>query len=88
MNDLEGRAALVTGSATGLGRSMAVKMAGRGADVIINYSRSASEAEETADLCRDAGAQVEVVQANVADVAGCRALSVFRARTLLLSSCD
>lgn len=75
MDDLSGRVALVTGSSTGLGRSIVVKLAKRGADVIINYSRSAQEAEEAADLCRAAGSQVEVVQANVADVAGCEALA-------------
>lgn len=75
MSDLEGRIALVTGSATGLGRSMAIKLAERGADVIINYSRSATEAEETADLCRAEGAQVEVIKANVADPVGCKTLA-------------
>ncbi len=74
MNDLEGRLALVTGSATGLGRSMVVKLAERGADVIVNYSRSADEAEEAADLCRAAGAQVQVVQADVSEVEGCQRL--------------
>lgn len=75
MTDLEGRLALVTGSATGLGRSIAVKLAERGADVIVNYARSAAEAEEAADLCRAAGARVTVVQADVADPAGCRDLA-------------
>ena len=49
--DLQGRIALITGSGTGLGRAMAIKMAERGAEVIINYSRSSVEAEEAADLC-------------------------------------
>ena len=80
MNDLEGRIALVTGSATGLGRSMAVKLAERGADVIINYSHSAAEAEEAADLCRTAGAQVEVIKANVADPDACKTLAEAAAR--------
>ena len=80
MTDLDGRFALVTGSATGLGRSMAVKLAERGADVIINYSRSSAEAEEAADLCRTAGSQVEVVKANVADPEGCRTLADSAAR--------
>lgn len=71
MKDLEGRIALVTGSGTGLGRSMAVKMAERGAEVIVNYSRSAAEAEEAADLCRAAGAQAEVVKADVSTAEGC-----------------
>ncbi len=75
MNDLDGRIALVTGSATGLGRSIAVKLAERGADVIINYARSAAEAEEAADLCRAAGSQVEVVQADVSDPGGCQTLA-------------
>ncbi|MEX0283649.1 MAG: SDR family NAD(P)-dependent oxidoreductase [Paracoccaceae bacterium] len=75
MNDLQGRLALVTGSATGLGRSMAVKLAERGADVIINYSRSVTEAEDAADLCRTHGAQVQVVQADVSEAEGCRTLA-------------
>ncbi len=75
MQDLDGRRALVTGSATGLGRSIAVKLAERGADVIINYARSATEAEEAADLCRSAGAQVQLVQADVAEAEGCKALA-------------
>ncbi|MFU8881154.1 MAG: SDR family NAD(P)-dependent oxidoreductase [Rhodobacterales bacterium] len=75
MKDLEGRKALVTGSATGLGRSIAVKLAERGADVIINYASSRAEADEAADLCRAAGVQVQVVQANVADPDGCKVLA-------------
>lgn len=75
MADFEGRVALITGSGSGLGRSMALKLAERGADIIINYSRSAAEAEETADLCRATGVQVRVVQADVADPDGCRTLA-------------
>jgi NAD(P)-dependent dehydrogenase (short-subunit alcohol dehydrogenase family) len=74
-DDLDGRIALVTGSATGLGRSMVIKLAERGANVIVNYSRSVAEAEETADLCRAAGADVQLVKANVAEPADCRALA-------------
>jgi len=73
--DLDGRKALVTGSATGLGRAMAVKLAERGADLVVNYSRSASEAEEAADLCRAAGAEVHLVQADVAEDADCTRLA-------------
>lgn len=75
MKDLEGRVALVTGSATGLGCSMAVKLAERGADVIINYSRSSEEAEDTANLCETAGVKAIVVKANVADSDDCRKLA-------------
>ena len=37
--DLAGRKAIVTGSATGLGRSIALRLAERGADVIINCTK-------------------------------------------------
>ena len=80
IKDLEGRRALVTGSATGLGRAIAVKLAQRGARVIVNYTRSTAEAEEAADLCRAAGAEVQLVQASVADPDGCRALADAAAR--------
>ncbi|MEL7463764.1 MAG: SDR family NAD(P)-dependent oxidoreductase [Pseudomonadota bacterium] len=79
-DDLSGRVALVTGSATGLGREIILRLAARGADVIVNYSRSVSEAEEAADLCRAHGAQVEIVKANVADRADCDALGDAAAR--------
>lgn len=75
MQDMDGRRAVVTGSATGLGRSMAVKLAERGASVVVNYSRSGAEAEETADLCRAAGVEVTVVKADVSQPDGCRALA-------------
>jgi len=73
--DFEGRLALVTGSATGLGASMAIKLAERGADVIVNYSRSATEAEETADTIRSLGRSVDLVQANVAEPSDCAKLA-------------
>ncbi|MGB0505333.1 MAG: SDR family NAD(P)-dependent oxidoreductase [Pikeienuella sp.] len=75
MTDFEGRIALVTGSGTGLGRSMAVKLAERGATVIVNYSRSANDAAETAALCAAGGREAVVVQADVATVEGCAALA-------------
>ncbi len=75
MKDFQGRRALVTGSATGLGRSMVIKLAARGADVVINYSRSRDEAEETATICRAEGVTATVVQADVSTPEGCAALA-------------
>lgn len=75
MRDFQGRLALVTGSATGLGQSMVTKLAERGANVVINYSRSAVEAEETAELCRASGVTATVVQADVSTPEGCSALA-------------
>jgi 3-oxoacyl-[acyl-carrier protein] reductase len=61
------RAALVTGSATGIGRATAVELARHGFDVAVNYSRSASEAQETVGLCEAAGARTLLIQADVSD---------------------
>ncbi|WP_158966794.1 SDR family NAD(P)-dependent oxidoreductase [Chachezhania sediminis] len=75
MTDLSGRVAIVTGSSSGLGQSMAVKLAELGAELIVNYVRSASGAEETADRIRAVGGQVQVVQADVSQAEGCAALA-------------
>lgn len=69
---LEGLVMLVTGSSSGLGAATARQLARGGARVIVNYSSSKTEAEETADLCRKAGAEVVVVQGNVASDDDCK----------------
>jgi 3-oxoacyl-[acyl-carrier protein] reductase len=73
--DLKGKAAIVTGSATGIGASVAIALARRGANIVVNYTKSEKEARETADTVRQAGADVRVVQANVAIDADCRKLA-------------
>ncbi|WZO98940.1 SDR family oxidoreductase [Isosphaeraceae bacterium EP7] len=61
------KVAIVTGSATGIGRATAWMLADRGYSVVVNYSKSKAEAEEAADGVRSRGAKVIVVQANVGD---------------------
>ena len=61
------KVALVTGSATGVGRSCAVRFAKLGYAVAVNYSKSVAEAEETADLVRACGVPVLVHKANIGD---------------------
>ena len=64
----EGRpAALVTGSATGIGRAEAIALAAAGYDVAVNYSRSEDAAKETADACAAHGARTVVIGCDVAD---------------------
>lgn len=73
--DVRGQAAIVTGSATGLGAAVAQKLAGRGMNVLINYATKAKEAEETAALCRKAGVDAFAVQGDVGQDADCRKLA-------------
>src|SRR6478735_4934144 len=68
----DGLCAIVTGSASGLGAATASILAKGGARVVINYSSSHKEAEQTADLCRSAGAEVMVVQGDVSRDEDCR----------------
>lgn len=63
--DLQGKTAIVTGSAVGVGRACAVDLAKRGANVIVNYSRSEEEARETTRLVEAAGAAALLVRADV-----------------------
>lgn len=64
---LKGKVALVTGSSRGIGRAIALKLAGQGADVIINYFRHGQAAEQTAKDVENLGATAKVIKANVGD---------------------
>jgi 3-oxoacyl-[acyl-carrier protein] reductase len=75
MAGFDGLNVLITGAATGLGSATAVGVACQGARVIISYASSRIEAEATADACRSAGAEVRVVQGNVADDSDCRRIA-------------
>jgi len=68
------KVALVTGSATGAGRAIAVRFAKLGHAVAINYSRSEKEAKETLAEVRSHGVPAILCCANVADDAAVRAM--------------
>lgn len=71
---LKGGAAVVTGGGTGMGAATAVRLARKGANVVVNYSRSAAEAEATAEACRAFGGGAKAVRADVSCDEDCRAL--------------
>ena len=70
--NLKGSAIIVTGSATGLGAAVAKAAAGKGANVVINYTKSKSEALETAAACSDMGVETLLCQADVSLDQDCR----------------
>lgn len=70
--NLKDAVVIVTGSGTGVGAACVRQFAGKGARVVVNYSRSQDEAEATAAECAALGAEVEVIKADVADDAACR----------------
>ena len=77
---IEGKAAIVTGGGTGVGRATALDLARGGCSVLINYSRSKDEAEQTAAEISALGVRGVAVQADVTDDAACRALVETAAR--------
>lgn len=74
--DFEDFVVVVTGASTGLGRAVAVEVARQGARVVVvNYARSADQAEETARLVREHGAEAVLVQGDVASDDDCRKIA-------------
>ena len=59
--------ALITGGGTGVGQACAMHFAARGYDVIVNYSRSATEADETAERVAEFGGRVLTQQCDVSN---------------------
>src|SRR3977135_4166025 len=68
----DGLCAIVTGSGSGLGAAPSAIRAKGGARIVVNYSSSQKEAEQTADLCRTAGGEVVVVQGDVSRDEDCK----------------
>jgi len=71
---LAGRAAVITGGDSGIGRAVAIAYAREGADVVISYLEEHGDAEDTAELVREAGVRAAIVAGDVGDEAHCREL--------------
>jgi 3-oxoacyl-[acyl-carrier protein] reductase len=72
--ELAGKAAIVTGSSSGVGHATAVRLAKKGCSVVINYSRKREAAERVAEEVRALGVKAAVVQADVANDDDCKKL--------------
>jgi NAD(P)-dependent dehydrogenase (short-subunit alcohol dehydrogenase family) len=71
---LKGRAALITGADSGIGRAVAIAFAREGADVLISYLCEHEDARETAHWVEEAGRRAVLVAGDVKDPAHCRQL--------------
>lgn len=72
---LTGKVALVTGAGRGIGREIALTLAGNGATVIVNYNGSRESAEEVVAEIERSGGSAEAMQCNVADFASSEAFA-------------
>ena len=64
----ENKVAMVTGSSRGLGKALAIELAKQGYDIVVNYARSRSAAEETVKEIEALGRRAIMIRANVGDV--------------------
>ncbi len=64
---LEGKVALVTGASRGIGKEIALELARKGANVVVNYAGSESRAQETVEEIKALGRESFAIQANVKD---------------------
>jgi NAD(P)-dependent dehydrogenase (short-subunit alcohol dehydrogenase family) len=71
---LAGKAALITGGDSGIGRAVALAFAREGADVLISYLNEESDARETARVVEKAGRKCVAVGGDIRDEAHCRKL--------------
>ncbi len=62
---LAGKVALITGSSRGIGRAIALELAGRGASIVINYLRKKSAAESVVDEVASLGQRAVAIRANL-----------------------
>ena len=71
---LRGKTAVITGSGRGIGRAIALELAGHGANVAVNYFRHKAQAEQTAAEVGLAGGKALVVKAHVGEIKGVQRL--------------
>lgn len=65
---LEGRVAVVSGASRGIGRAIAQELAQRGASVVVNYNKSAEQAEAAVNAILSQGGTAKAFRADVADM--------------------
>lgn len=69
---LKGKAALITGGDSGIGRAVALAYAREGADIAISYLSEDDEAERTRELVEDAGQKALVLPGDIQSADHCR----------------
>jgi NAD(P)-dependent dehydrogenase (short-subunit alcohol dehydrogenase family) len=69
---LTGKATVITGGDSGIGRAVAIAFAREGADVLISYLEEDADAEDTARLVEEAGRRAVLVRGDLAQAEHCR----------------
>ena len=68
MSCLEGKVAIVTGASQGIGKGIALKLAGEGARVVVHYRHNQGQAEAVVRTIKAEGGEAIAIQADVTDI--------------------
>jgi NAD(P)-dependent dehydrogenase (short-subunit alcohol dehydrogenase family) len=71
---LTGKAAVITGGDSGIGRAVAIAFAREGADVLISYLNEHEDAKDTAKYVEEAGRKCVLVAGDISDRAHCKTI--------------
>jgi len=69
MNNLKDKTAIVTGASRGIGRAIALELASKGCNVVVNFAGNETAALETVKLCEEAGVKAVAMKGDVSDEA-------------------
>src|SRR4051812_41209778 len=69
---LDGKAAVITGGDSGIGKAVAIAFAREGADVLVSYLSEDEDAEDTRRLVEAAGRRCVLVRGDLSDRVHCR----------------
>ncbi|WP_238653152.1 SDR family oxidoreductase [Paenibacillus piscarius] len=69
-----GKVAIVTGASRGIGRQIAIQLAGLGLKVAVNYSSNRGKADEVVQIIKESGGEAIAVQGDVSKVSEVEAL--------------
>jgi len=83
---LEGKVAVITGSGSGIGQSIAERLAQEGANCVVDYRDHPEQAQDTVDKIHAAGGKAVMVQADVASIPDCN--NLIEQAWQQLGSCD
>src|SRR5512134_3369275 len=71
---LQGKAAVITGGDSGIGRAVAIAFAREGADVLISYLSEHEDAKDTARYVEETGRRCVLVPGDISDRAHCKTI--------------
>ncbi|SHJ95702.1 3-oxoacyl-[acyl-carrier-protein] reductase [Paramaledivibacter caminithermalis] len=65
--NLSGKTAIITGGSRGIGKAIAIKLAEKGANIVVNYTSNSNKAEEVVEEIKKMGREALAIKADVSN---------------------